>query len=130
MVGRRQSHGERIFTQILTKCLKYKMGKSYPISKYKGHVLSRANLDTGDFYKNCVWNITGFGTLEIDFCFPEDKLAIEIDGGYHNYPERIEKDRKRDIAMKKAGWYIIRIPDYCVANTLSWMLVDKNKIIT
>ena len=130
MTGRRQSSGERVFTQILTKVLKFKQGKSYNFGHYKGHVMSRAILGTGDFYKNCIWNILPSKPLEIDFCFRKERLAVEIDGGYHLLPEQKAKDISRDLLMRNLGWTVVRIPDHCVNNTFSWLLVDKNYILS
>jgi hypothetical protein len=130
MVGRRQSSGERVFTQILVKVLKFRLGKSYPVSRYRGHVLSRPVIGSGDFFRNCLWNIGGSKAIEIDFCFPDDKLAVEVDGGYHVYLDQVRKDFQRDCMLRDSGWTIIRIPDKCINNTLSWMLVDKNYILS
>lgn len=43
----------------------------------------------------------------VDFCFIKFKLAIEIDGSFHN--NRVELDFKRDLMIKKLGYEVIRI---------------------
>lgn len=125
MVGRQQPIGEKIITQILTKVCKLKMGRSHKINTYKGHILSRPDLGTGDFYKNCVWNIGG-PAIEIDFCFPQSQWDIEIDGYYHNTIAQMEKDLIRDIRLKEYGWVVTRIPNNCVIDVFSKLLETKN----
>jgi very-short-patch-repair endonuclease len=45
----------------------------------------------------------------IDFAFVEDKIAIEIDGKQHNYPDRKIKDAEKDTWLTKNGWTVYRI---------------------
>ena len=45
----------------------------------------------------------------IDFAFVEDKIAIEIDGKQHNYPERKIKDQEKDKYLEEQGWKVFRI---------------------
>jgi len=130
MVGRRQSQGERIFSQILTKVLKLKKGKSYRVAKQYNQILSRPVLGSGDFYSNCLWNVGGSKAFELDFCFPNDRIAVEIDGGYHDSPEQQSRDEQKDNRLRLAGWAIIRIQEVCVTNVLAWMLIDKKKIFS
>jgi hypothetical protein len=128
MTGRHQPLGEKLFTLILTKVCKFKMGKSHKINTYKGHVLSRPDLGTGEFYRNCMWNIGG-PAIEMDFCFPDSQLDIEIDGFYHTQPDQISKDLIREIRLKEYNWTLIRIPDQCVINVFSQLLERKNVIL-
>lgn len=37
------------------------------------------------------------------------KYIIEIDGSIHNTPEQIEKDKKKDIFYKRAGFIVFRV---------------------
>ena len=123
MTGRRQSSAEHIFEQILIKKLKYKKGKSYPIGKQYNRILSRPIPKTGDFYANCLWNLYNQRSMEIDFCFPHDKLAIEIDGEFHRSSlPQIKKDIERNQIFKQIRWTLIRIPDTCVHNTFRPLL--------
>src|SRR5271157_4519150 len=128
MTGRHQPLGEKLFTKILTKVCKFKMGKSHKVNVYKGHVISRPNIGTGDFYRNCVWNIGG-PSIEMDFCFPESQLDIEIDGFYHTQQAQMDKDLIREIRLKEYSWTLIRIPDQCVINVFSQLLEHKNVIL-
>lgn len=47
--------------------------------------------------------------LEPDIRFPSLMLVIEVDGR-HGTPEQIEEDRRRDEALRDAGYRVIRIP--------------------
>ncbi len=47
---------------------------------------------------------------EIDFFWPEERVAVEVDGfAYHRTRERFEEDRKRDAVLRKAGITVIRV---------------------
>jgi very-short-patch-repair endonuclease len=45
----------------------------------------------------------------IDFYLFEVRVAIEIDGGYHNSSKRIRKDIEKDTACRNSGITLIRI---------------------
>lgn len=45
----------------------------------------------------------------VDFAIPRAKLAVELDGGIHNWVEVALSDEARDIAIREAGWRIIRL---------------------
>lgn len=44
-----------------------------------------------------------------DFCFPDTKLIIEVDGEYHFTPEQAERDKERTAILKNHGYTILRI---------------------
>lgn len=44
----------------------------------------------------------------IDFYLPKEKKFIEIDGGYHDKPEQIKKDKKKENILKATGRKLIR----------------------
>jgi len=47
---------------------------------------------------------------ELDFCIPEKKIDIEIDGNQHYYDDKIvESDKRRTKFLEENGWDIIRI---------------------
>lgn len=50
------------------------------------------------------------GKWFIDFADSKRKLALEIDGKQHNYPERRASDQKKDSYLKANGWKVLRIP--------------------
>jgi very-short-patch-repair endonuclease len=55
-----------------------------------------------------------------DFACPEKMLIIEIDGGDHWM--RKEKDARRDAAMKKDGFAVLRFTNLQVYRHLEWVL--------
>jgi very-short-patch-repair endonuclease len=57
------------------------------------------------------------------FCF-EEKLIIELDGEHHFSDEGYKKDSKRDAALNKAGYKIIRIENKWVFDNLEGVLDD------
>ena len=50
------------------------------------------------------------GALVLDFYCAEYKLAIEVDGGIHQRPERLVADRTRDQVLDDLGIETLRIP--------------------
>ena len=50
-----------------------------------------------------------FGTWRIDLAFPEQKVAVEVDGwAWHVDPERFRADRRKQNALVRAGWDPLR----------------------
>lgn len=50
----------------------------------------------------------------VDFYCQKYKLAIEVDGSFHDH----EKDSKRDAILRSVGVYVLRIPNDSVDNYL------------
>jgi very-short-patch-repair endonuclease len=44
----------------------------------------------------------------LDFACIEIMLAIELDGGQHNAPEKLESDARRTSILEKHGWKVLR----------------------
>jgi len=50
------------------------------------------------------------GLYELDFCIPDKKIDIEIDGSQHYCDEKIvESDKRRNKFLEDDGWDVIRI---------------------
>ncbi len=47
------------------------------------------------------------GRYIADFAAPAVKLIVEVDGGYHR--ERVAADARRDRALQRAGWRVVRV---------------------
>jgi len=39
---------------------------------------------------------------------PAERIAIELDGGYHNTPRQSKKDKERDLILKSYGIKVLR----------------------
>jgi very-short-patch-repair endonuclease len=49
------------------------------------------------------------GIYNIDFAFPAQKVAIEVDGGnWHTTPRKMEQDSKKEAFLTSEGWTIYR----------------------
>jgi len=47
--------------------------------------------------------------FEIDIAFPDEKIAVEVDGNYwHNFPHGLPRDRKKDARLSEIGWKVFR----------------------
>jgi very-short-patch-repair endonuclease len=50
-----------------------------------------------------------FGQWRIDLAFPEQKVAVEVDGwAWHVDAERFRNDRRKQNALVRAGWDPLR----------------------
>jgi very-short-patch-repair endonuclease len=45
----------------------------------------------------------------VDFYCPALKLIIEVDGGYHESAEQVQKDAMRDDRLQKLGLTVVRV---------------------
>jgi hypothetical protein len=48
---------------------------------------------------------------EVDFHWPALRLALEIDGPTHLAPVQRARDARRDLALQRLGWRVVRVPD-------------------
>jgi very-short-patch-repair endonuclease len=44
----------------------------------------------------------------VDFCFPDRRLIVEVDGSVHSKPKTKKKDKKKDRILTLLGWIVIR----------------------
>lgn len=58
----------------------------------------------------------------LDFYCPSEKLAIELDGGYHRNPVKAENDRIRDERLNNLGITVLRFKNEEVFNNLEGVL--------
>ena len=59
------------------------------------------------------------GNYIVDFCSPELKLVIEVDGSQHYLDEGIKADKIRDNYLKDCGFKVLRYNDYDVLTNIS-----------
>lgn len=61
---------------------------------------------------------------ELDFAWPEDRFAVEIDGEVHRIKERFHKDITKHAAALIAGWMVLRVDGRAVRSgeALEWAL--------
>lgn len=53
----------------------------------------------------------------LDFYMPTENLVVEIDGGYHEAPEKKVDDKVRDEFLKRKGFRVVRITNRVVFKT-------------
>lgn len=62
---------------------------------------------------------------EIDFWWPEHRLAVELDGTpYHSLPADLERDRIKDVWLQRHRIGIIRVTDFRFAHDRGSILED------
>jgi very-short-patch-repair endonuclease len=60
------------------------------------------------------------GRFIADFLAPTQRLVIEVDGAYHR--ERARADARRDAALQRAGYRVLRMPASLVASDIEGAL--------
>jgi len=48
---------------------------------------------------------------EVDFHWPERRIAVEVDGGAHGRPWNVADDAERDATLRAAGYVVLRFSD-------------------
>lgn len=48
----------------------------------------------------------------VDFWLPKSKLAVEVDGWFHQFPDAVDRDRFKDQAYEANGYRILRLDRY------------------
>jgi very-short-patch-repair endonuclease len=56
----------------------------------------------------------------VDFVAPSRRLVVEVDGGYH--AQRARADLRRDRALARAGYRVVRVPAAMVMSNLNGAL--------
>ncbi|MGC9993974.1 MAG: DUF559 domain-containing protein [Terriglobia bacterium] len=51
------------------------------------------------------------GPYIVDFCCPQRRLIVELDGSAHSQPSQIRHDANRDSRLKRMGYTVMRIPN-------------------
>jgi len=63
------------------------------------------------------------GPYILDFYCPTRKLAVELDGGQHNEPEKIEYDAERTAFLKEQGIEVMRFWNHDVLTRMESVLI-------
>ena len=78
------------------------------LEKQMGRLLKRAGLPKAVFHY-AVYTSAGVFLAEVDFAYPDIKLAIEVDGfGVHGTPRAMAKDFVRQNGLVPYGWRVLR----------------------
>lgn len=81
--------------------LNHSSKESYP-EKYFGELFKKEKMEVERYFS--------IELYELDFCIPDKKIDIEIDGSQHYCDDKImESDIKRTKYLKENGWDVIRI---------------------
>jgi very-short-patch-repair endonuclease len=70
------------------------------------------------------------GKYILDFYCPKMKLCVEIDGGQHNEPEKIQDDLKRTNYLKQQGIRVLRFWNNDVLTNINGVYQKINGFIT
>jgi very-short-patch-repair endonuclease len=49
------------------------------------------------------------GPYLADFCCPQHRFIVELDGSVHGQPSRAKRDACRDTYLKNRGYYVLRL---------------------
>ncbi len=64
------------------------------------------------------------GPYIVDFLCSEEKLVIEIDGGYHRDMDRVKHDQKRDKYLSSSGFQVVRLQNDQVLESIGDALAE------
>lgn len=72
-----------------------------------------------------------FERYSLDFAWPDKKFCIEIDGEEHErFEECVQRDKRKNRALKQAGWDLIRIKwKNCFNNPKKTILVVRKELL-
>ena len=51
------------------------------------------------------------GRYIVDFCCPQRRLIVELDGSVHAQPSQTRRDTSRDVELRRMGYTIARFPN-------------------
>jgi very-short-patch-repair endonuclease len=51
------------------------------------------------------------GRYIVDFCCPQRRLVVELDGSVHAQPSQTKRDARRDTELKRMGYTVTRLPN-------------------
>ena len=75
-------------------------------------ILLQAGLPFAWYAQYLAGPITQHFEYQLDAAIPALRLGLEADGEiYHSNPEKIAKDRKRDMLLATQGWTILRFTE-------------------
>lgn len=67
----------------------------------------------------------------IDFAWPQDRVAVEVDGEVHRIKERFHADIEKHAALVLAGWTLLRVDGRSIRAgiAIQWLrrLLDTTK---
>ena len=69
------------------------------------------------------------GSFILDFYSHECRLAIEVDGEYHNEQEQKEYDQGRTYELEENGIKVIRFTNQEIIEKLDWVLEEIKKYL-
>lgn len=83
--------------------------------RYKQNRVSKAETEFGDQLKALGFDFESqhqIGKWVVDFCFVNEKIAVEYDGEYwHSLPKSIARDARKDKSLVAAGFSVVRVPE-------------------
>lgn len=65
----------------------------------------------------------GIGPYITDFCCPEKRLIIELDGSQHYYEKGLEYDKVRDSYLKELDYTVLRFTNNEVLQSIDGVII-------
>ena len=118
---------ETMRREILSKMARANRKKGTPAEERLWEILRAKNLDGWKFRRQNV-----IGQFIVDFCCPDAKLIVELDGGIHDSREAQIADALRTEFLNAKGYTVIRFRNEQVLHNLPEVLsmIRKNLSIT
>lgn len=105
---------------------------NHPKFKDRRRELRRNSTDAEIIIWNCVRNNKlgikfrrqfSIGGYIADFCCPEKRLIIELDGSQHYYEDGLEYDKIRDTYLKSLDYTVLRFSNNDVIKSLDGVIM-------
>lgn len=106
-LGRPGRNGTGTMREILEERLLISGSEESLLERRFMDLLRRHGLPTATIQHE-VWHAGRF-VARVDACYPERKLAIEVDGfAHHSSPDAFQRDRERQNRLVALGWTVLR----------------------
>ena len=109
---------------ILTKVARVNRRKNTPAERCLWITLRSGNLDGWKFRRQMV-----IDQFIVDFCCPEQKLIVELDGGIHDSREAQISDTLRTEYLNSCGYKVVRFRNEEVLYNLPEVLIVLRKTL-
>lgn len=75
------------------------------------------------------WVTTGGGRFRLDIAYPDQRIAVEVDGAQHDDLDVAPGDRRRTRLLEACGWTVIRVRSKHLATDLTRVLRELRALL-
>lgn len=94
-IARRKERGAKKYAKVLR-------GRATPTEAMVWERIRDEQLGVHFRREHVIWRYV------VDFCCPQLRLVVEVDGAVHRQERRKERDRRRDFELRSRGYTVLR----------------------